>query len=206
MQDAAAARSDEGAGCATIFTVGHSNHSADRLLELLSAAGVKLVADVRRFPHSKRWPQFSLEWLKGRLGDCGIDYLWLAGLGGRRRLMDEDAAYAGWEQAGFRAYAAHMRSEEFQAALVRLTSLARDNLSACGHAQAGRAALMCAEGLWWQCHRRLIADQLLARGYEVVHIMPDGRLAEHVLTPFAVARDGWLTYPAPLQRVPFSSG
>ena len=198
MQDAAAARSDEGAGRrATIFTIGHSNHSADRLLELLSAAGVKLVADVRRFPHSKRWPQFSLAQFKARLGDCGIDYLWLVGLGGRRRLMDEDVAYAGWEQAGFRAYAAHMRSEEFQVPLARLTSLAHDDK---------RAALMCAEGLWWQCHRRLIADQLLARGYQVVHIMPDGRLAEHVLTPFAAARDGWLTYPAPLQRVLFSSG
>jgi uncharacterized protein (DUF488 family) len=192
----AMALSAEGAKRGPIWTVGHSNHSAQRLTELLSASGVRLVVDVRRFASSRRWPQFDREPLTEHLAGLGIEYLWLKDLGGRRRLKDEDAAYAGWEQAGFRAYAAHMRSEEFQAALSKLIALAADK----------SVAVMCAEGLWWQCHRRLIADQLLVRGYQVVHIMPDGRLVEHVLTSFAVARDGWLTYPARAQRALFSLG
>jgi uncharacterized protein (DUF488 family) len=190
------ARRNDAVGRLTLFTIGHSNHDASRFLELLSATGVTIVADVRRFPGSRRWPQFGLERFQARLEAAGIAYCWLPDLGGRRRLKDDGALHTGWKQAGFRAYAAHMHSEEFQSALAEVISIAR----------VKRVALMCAEGLWWQCHRRLIADQLIAWGHNVIHIMPDGQLAEHVLTPFAVVRnDGQLSYPGPAQQSLYSA-
>ncbi len=156
---------------------------------------MNLVADVRRFPQSRRWPQFNQDQLQAHLNAAGIGYLWLPALGGRRHLRTDAPTYAGWEQPGFRAYAAHMSSPEFQSALTGFIASVGDK----------RPAVICAEGLWWQCHRRLIADQLLVLGHTVRHIMPDGLLVEHVLTPFAVVRDGRLTYPAPVQRALFGA-
>jgi uncharacterized protein (DUF488 family) len=167
-----------------IFTIGHSTHELGRLVALLQAKGVAALADVRRFPGSRRLPHFNREALAAGLAAAGIAYEHLPQLGGRRPPR-RDSAHGGWEAAGFRGYADHMDSEEFALALRRLEELARGR----------RAAFMCAEAPWWRCHRRLIADALVVRGWEVRHIGPDGRLAEHELPDFAVVRGERVSYP-----------
>ena len=168
------------------LTVGHSTHSAKRLVALLRAHRVELLADVRRYPGSRRLPHFNAEALGAALGQAGIDYVGLGeGLGGRRKPA-RDSANTGWRVAGFRAYADHMESGEFAAGLERLQARARER----------RTAVMCAEGEWRRCHRRLIADALVARGWRVLHIRPDGRPEEHRLPPFAKVGAGRVSYPA----------
>jgi uncharacterized protein (DUF488 family) len=142
------------------------------------------VADVRAHPGSRRLPHFARERLARTLDDAGIAYLHLAELGGRRRPRP-DSPHAGWRNAAFRGYADHMASEEFACGLARLEAAARER----------RTAVMCAEGLWWRCHRRLVADALVARGWVVFHIEPAGGIAAHELPPFAVVRDGTVAYP-----------
>ncbi len=140
--------------------MGHSNHPIDRFVELLRGAGVEAIADVRRFPSSRRNPQFNAKALARSLGDVGIAYeLFGEELGGRR---GEDA---------FVAYAEYMDTDEFRHGLERLETLGRER----------RLAPMCAEGDWRNCHRRLIADALTARGWSVVHLLPDGGLEPHPL-------------------------
>jgi uncharacterized protein (DUF488 family) len=168
-------------------TVGHSTHPADRLLDLLAGAAVELVADVRRFPGSRRLPHVAAEPLAAALAGRGIGYLHLPELGGRRRPVPE-SPNGGWRVEAFRGYADHMASAEFAAGLARLEA------EAC----ARRTAVMCAEAQWWRCHRRLVADALVARGWAVEHLGGDGRLTSHELTEFAVAGPGGeLRYPAP---------
>jgi uncharacterized protein (DUF488 family) len=167
-----------------ILTIGHSTHDADRFGALLRPHRVELVADVRRYPASRRHPQFNASALGAMLDAAGIGYEALGDqLGGRRRAR-RDSPHTGWRVTGFRAYADHMESDDFAAGLERLEDLARER----------RAAIMCAEGDWRRCHRRLIADALLVRGWRVAHIRPDGRCEEHRLTPFAVAEGHALTY------------
>ena len=129
-------------------------------------------------------PHFGREALAASLADAGVEYLHLPGLGGRRRPR-RDSPNAGWESEGFRGYADHMETSEFRDGLERLESLARER----------RTAVMCAEGLWWRCHRRLLSDALLARGWEVLHVAPDGSASRHELTPFAVVEQGRIAYP-----------
>lgn len=169
-----------------LFTVGHSSRELSELLGLLTAAGVELLVDVRRFPGSKRYPHFSGDNLAPALADAGIGYEHPAGLGGRRR-GSPDSRNTAWRNAGFRAYADHMASPEFQLALSHLEELARRR----------PAAVMCAEAVPWRCHRRLIADALVARGWEVVHLIGPDRQEVHELHPDAVVEDdGRLIYPA----------
>ena len=167
-----------------IFSVGHSTHEVADLVRLLRDCHVEQVADVRRHPGSRRFPWFDREVLAGALAGQGLAYRHLAGLGGRRR-PSRDSPNGGWRVEGFRGYADHMAGLQFAAGLEALEEL------------AGRAstAMMCAEGLWWRCHRRLISDALTVRGWEVVHIGPDGGATTHELTPFAVVDAGRLTYP-----------
>ncbi|MGH2963410.1 MAG: DUF488 family protein [Solirubrobacterales bacterium] len=173
----------------TMLTIGHSTHDADAFVALLRGCGVEGVADVRRFPSSRRLPHFNSGALGERLATEGIAYALLGeGLGGRRR-AEPDTANAGWRVAGFRGYADHMRSAEFLSALSALEELGRER----------RTAFMCAEGPWWRCHRQLIADALLARGWTVEHVMPDGRLERHRLTPFAVVDGPLVIYPGGLE-------
>ena len=169
-----------------VFTIGHSTHALDRLLELLALHRVEALADVRRFPGSRRMPHFSEESLAAELPRHGIAYLSFKELGGRRDARP-DSPNTGWRVAGFRGYADYMETAEFAAGLGRLEAEADER----------RTTIMCAEGLWWRCHRRLISDALRVRGRPVVHIAPDGRTSSHELTDLAVVEDGRLTYPAP---------
>ncbi len=139
---------------------------------------------MRRFPGSRRHPQFNSGALESSLADAGIEYLHLEELGGRRNPTD-GSPNAGWQVGQFRGYADHMETEEFEAGLTRLRELAA----------AKRTAVMCAEAQWWRCHRRLLSDALLVRGYEVVHIGARGETQTHELTEFAVADGERLTYP-----------
>jgi uncharacterized protein (DUF488 family) len=143
------------------------------------------VADVRRFPASRRHPHFSREILEPALGARAVDYVWLPTLGGRRSPRP-DSANTGWRVAAFRGYADYMETREFGDALAELLQVARSR----------RTAIMCAESLWWQCHRRLIADALVALGHDVMHIMSRDDTTPHKLIPPASIRDGKLSYAA----------
>jgi uncharacterized protein (DUF488 family) len=172
------------AAAGEIFTLGHSTHPIERFIRLLSANGVDLVADVRRFPGSRRNPQFGAEALAASLREAGIGYQSLGEeLGGRRRAR-RDSSNDAWRVEAFRGYADHTMTEEFRRGLARLQALAAER----------RTAIMCAEGDWRRCHRRLIADALLARGWRVVHIAADGRRSEHELPEFATVLAGEVRY------------
>jgi len=171
----------------SILTIGHSTHGADEYLALLRRHDIEAVADVRRWPSSRRLPHFNSGSLAEELPRAGIEYVQLAeALGGRRKPLP-DTRNTGWRVAGFRGYADHMATPEFRSALGELERLAHGR----------RTAFMCAEGPWWRCHRQLIADALVARGWAVRHVMPDGRLEQHRLTPFAVVDGDAVTYPQP---------
>ena len=174
-----------------IWTVGHSTQERDQLVALLRAHGMEQLVDVRRYPASRRNPQFNADELAAALPAAGIAYEHVEALGGRRSRR-RDSPNDGWTEPGFQGYADWMDTPEFEQALARLEAVARER----------RTAVMCAEGMWWRCHRRLIADALVVRGWTVEHILPDGRAAPHELTPFAhVGEDGALTYPAPQGRL-----
>ena len=174
-----------GQGGAGVLTVGHSTHDADVFVGLLERHGVEAVADVRRFPSSRRLPHFNAPALERALDDAAIAYATFGDdLGGRREAV-AGSPNGGWRVAGFRGYADHMSTPEFRRGLEALERLAAER----------RTAFMCAEGPWWRCHRRLIADAMLVRGWSVAHVMPDGRLEQHRLTPFAVSEGDRLTYP-----------
>jgi uncharacterized protein (DUF488 family) len=169
----------------TVYTIGHSTRSSEELLALLRDAGVGLVADVRAFPSSRRHPQFNRGALADWLPAAGIGYQHMPELGGRREPAP-DSPNTGWRERAFQGYADHMRSEEFQRALAALEAAARECAT----------AIMCAEAVWWRCHRRLIADALVVRGWRVEHLGIGESRAVHELTEFAVVgADGIPTYP-----------
>lgn len=167
-----------------IYTVGHSTRSADQLLEILRTVRIGTVADVRSFPSSRRHPQFNRGELEQWLPQAAIDYLHFGELGGRRKPV-AGSPNGGWRERGFRGYADHMASSEFDAGLQRLVEAAA----------AKPTAVMCAEALWWRCHRRLLADVLTLRGWDVWHV-GSGDPIRHEVTPFAeVGEGGAVTYP-----------
>jgi uncharacterized protein (DUF488 family) len=169
----------------TVWTVGHSNHRIDKFLSLLAGHSIELVADVRRFPASRTQPQFNAQPLAEALAKSGIAYCHFPGLGGRRKERLDDSPNTAWRVEAFNAYADHTRSTEFRAAWDELIVLARER----------RAALMCAEALPWQCHRRILADALVALGWTVLDILPTGKTRPHELPPFAKVQAGLVTYP-----------
>jgi uncharacterized protein (DUF488 family) len=168
-----------------ILTIGHSTRTADEFLALLEVHGVAGLADVRTVPRSRRHPHFSAETLAAFLRAHGIEYLHLPGLGGLRKPR-LDSQNGGWVNPSFRGYADHMQTPEFGVALDTLISFSADR----------RVAIMCAEAKWWQCHRRLIADVLVARGIEVQHILSLRQAATHELTPFGKVTGNTVQYPA----------
>ena len=171
-----------------LLTVGHGPQGREALGSRLATAGVQVVADVRRFPGSRNNPDVAREALEQWLPAIGIRYRWDERLGGRRRLAPgEPIADSWWTVAQFAAYAAHTRTTEFAEAL--------DGVLA--EADAATVTMMCSESVWWRCHRRLIADvAVLARGVEVTHLMPDGRLTPHRPSEGAVlSADGQARWP-----------
>ena len=172
----------------TIYTIGHSTRSSEELLALLDEAEVKLVADVRAFPSSRRNPQFNRDALSAWLPDAGIEYTHLPGLGGRRDPVP-GSPNGGWRERAFQGYADHMASDEFQQALAQLEAAGRQ----------APTAIMCAEAVWWRCHRRLISDALVARGWRVEHLGIGSGRSVHELTPFAVVDSGGLVRYPPAQ-------
>jgi uncharacterized protein (DUF488 family) len=178
-----------------ILMVGHSNHEERRFLELLAGAGIALIADVRANPRS-RYPQFNRSALASSLEGAGIGYAHLGEQLGGRREPAADSPNTGWEQGPFRGYADHMANPEFAAGLARLEEFAT-TYSAATKTAAGYSAVMCAEADWRHCHRRLIADALLIRGWKVLHLDGNGLLESHELTGFASVDLGRLTYPEP---------
>lgn len=175
-----------------LWTVGHSTHTLDAFVALLSEHAVTQVADVRTVPESRRHPQFRKGALAKSLPAHGIAYAHLAGLGGWRP-ADPNSPNDAWRNLSFRGYADYALSDEFAAGLAQLRELAASR----------RTAMMCSEALWWRCHRRLIADHLVVAGDTVCHIDSGGRSSVHVLTSFAsVARDGLITYPAATEEAP----
>jgi uncharacterized protein (DUF488 family) len=169
----------------TIWTIGHSTRSLAEFLALLDEYGIEAVADVRRFPGSRRLPQYRQPAMSEALRAHGVAYRWFQSLGGRRRPR-ADSPNTSWRNASFRAYADHIDTAEFAEALEQLLDLAVDVPT----------ALMCAEAVWWRCHRRLIADVLHVRGVRVVHILAAGHSAAHPFTPPAHLVDGRLSYAA----------
>jgi uncharacterized protein (DUF488 family) len=167
-----------------VLTFGHSNLEPEEFIGLLRGQGVELLVDVRRFPGSRHVPWTNSKKLAALSGDAGIRYLHLESLGGRRNPI-AGSANDGWRVRQFQGYADHMGSDEFKAGLEKLEDEAR----------AQRVAIMCAEAQWWRCHRRLIADSLVAGGRRVLHLDRSGGLHEHELTEFARLEGGSLTYP-----------
>jgi uncharacterized protein (DUF488 family) len=168
-----------------MYTVGHSNHPLDRLVALLEAHGVTQLADVRRWPRSHRNPHYDDDALAVELASRGIAYAHLVELGGHREPVP-GSANDGWDGEAFRGYADHLATAEFARGVARLEALAATRPT----------AVMCAEAAWTRCHRRLLADVLSVRGVAVAHIGPDGALAPHALTDFALVEDGLPRYPA----------
>ncbi len=168
-----------------LFTIGHSNLSLDRFLGLLAQHQIEALVDIRRFPSSRKFPHFNRENLAAALQDAGIDYLWREGLGGRRH-KNGDSINLGLENEGFRNYADYMLTEDFRQDVKNLLEIASSK----------RTALMCAESVYWRCHRRLVSDFLLANGITVQHIFPSGALRPHQPTPGARIEAGQVTYPA----------
>ncbi|MGH8014432.1 MAG: DUF488 family protein [Candidatus Binataceae bacterium] len=167
-----------------LHTIGHSTHPIGEFLGLLQMHHVQVLADVRSFPSSRKWPHFNQAELSRAIEHDGREYRWFAMLGGRRHLKRPDSPHTTWEHPAFRSYADYADTPEFEQGLADLTRLAAEF----------RTAIMCSEGLWWRCHRRIISDHLTLRGWRVIHIMPDGKTSEHRMTEFASIRDGRLIY------------
>ena len=167
-----------------LYTIGHSTHPIDKFISLLTVHRIELVADVRSFPGSRRWPQFNRESLAQTLEASAIDYLWMKALGGRRHGKRDDSPHTAWTVAAFRSYADYADTAEFDAGLAELIAIASRR----------RVAIMCSEGLWWRCHRRIISDHMTIRRWNVEHIMPDGKLSRHALADFASLRAGRIIY------------
>jgi len=174
----------------TIWTIGHSTRTISAFLGLLTHFGLEAVADVRRFPGSRRQPQYAQAALEASLAEHGIAYQWFPALGGRRRPRP-DSPNTAWRNDSFRGYADHVSSAEFAQGLRELLDLA-------GRL---RTTLMCAEALWWRCHRALIADVLCVRGIRVVHILDESHTIMHPYTSPARIVRGRLSYaPAATDR------
>ena len=170
----------------TIWTIGHSTRPLGDFLALLEGNGVASIADVRRFPGSRRHPQYGAETLPVALAAHGIGYRWFEALGGRRRPR-ADSPNAVWKNEAFRGYADYMQTTAFHEALGALLAFAR----------AQSTSLMCAEAPWWRCHRSMIADALKARGVRVLHILAAGKVVEHPYTAPARVVGSEVTYAEP---------
>jgi uncharacterized protein (DUF488 family) len=174
---------------ARVLTIGHSTRPIDVFVDLLERNGVDTLVDVRRHPGSRTQPQFNVERLRASLESAGIDYVWFEALGGRRK-THAGSHNTRWRNASFRGYADYMETPPFAVAFARLAALCDER----------RCAIMCAEVLWWRCHRSLLADALQAGGRPVTHIGPDGTLIAHPYTAAAWIDRGHLRYDGDPQQ------
>ncbi|MEP7187164.1 MAG: DUF488 domain-containing protein [Rhodanobacter sp.] len=170
---------------ATLWTIGHSTHALEAFLALLDEYRIEAIADVRRFPGSRRYPHFASEAMAESLPAHGIAYQWIAKLGGRRKVQPGSPNTA-WRNASFQGYADYIATPEFAEGLAELLTMASGK----------RTAMMCAEVLWWRCHRSIVSDVLKLRGIEVIHILDATHTAEHPYTSPAHIVDGELSYAA----------
>jgi len=170
-----------------LFSIGHSNQPLDRFLGLLAQHQVQALVDVRRYPSSRKFPHFNQANLAAAFQKAGIAYHWMEALGGRRHSPRSaaDSSNLGLENEGFRSYADYMGTEEFREAVEKLLHVAVRK----------RTAMMCAEALFWRCHRRLLSDFLLANGVTVQHIFPNGEVRPHQLTDGGRLEGKRVTYP-----------
>jgi len=167
-----------------IFTIGHSTRTIDELCEILSTYQIVTLADVRSFPRSYKNPQFNTDVISRELMKHGIQYVWLEKLGGRRKGLGRASKNICWKNRSFRNYADYMETEQFTEGIGQLLQLGA----------SGRAAVMCAESLYWRCHRSMIADLLKSKGVEVTHIFDGKHTQEHRYTECARVVDGRLSY------------
>lgn len=155
----------------SIYTIGHSTRTIEEFLALLLSFGIKVLADIRRLPGSRKYPQFDQDQLKISLREKGIEYVYIEDLGGRRKLSSS-AAKTAWRNKSFQAYAGYMETEAFEEGAKVLKSYAAEQPT----------AMMCSEAVWWRCHRSMVSDYLKAKGWEVLHIMSEGKATEHPYT------------------------
>ena len=172
----------------SIWTVGHSTLLIEQFLAVLGSFEIRLLVDVRSFPGSRRYPHFNRDNLRASLSAAGIDYLHMPELGGRRKAKPDSLNMA-WRNESFRGYADYMETEAFREGIERLLELARER----------RTAIMCAEAVWWRCHRSLISDYLKADGVKVLHILGIGKCEEHPYTSAAQIVNGKLSYRGVLE-------
>lgn len=168
-----------------LFTIGHSTRSLEEVVNLLRASHIECLADVRTIPRSRHTPQFNRETLEVELPKAGFRYVHLPRLGGLRKSSGQGSLNSGWRNASFRGFADYMQTGEFARGLDELWVLA-------GQAPT---TIMCAEALYWRCHRSLIADAFVVRGGAVTHILSNQKIESHRLTSFAVVTEGRITYP-----------
>lgn len=155
----------------TIFTIGHSTRTIEEFLELLFSFEIKILADIRRLPGSRKFPQFDQDQLKKSLEENGIEYIYLDKLGGRRK-PDPNSKNTTWRNKSFQAYADYMETDAFETGIKELEKIALEKPT----------AIMCSEAVWWRCHRSMVSDYLKAKGWEVLHIMALGKATEHPYT------------------------
>jgi len=172
-------------GPATIWSIGHSTRALEEFVALVHEYRVEAIADVRRFPGSRRYPHFASEALAQSLPAHGIAYQWIPKLGGRRKVR-ADSPNTAWRNASFQGYADYTATAEFAEGLAELLKLASEK----------RTAMMCAEVVWWRCHRSIVSDVLKLRGIEVVHIIDAKHTTVHPYTSPAHIVDGKLSYAA----------
>ncbi|HLV40257.1 DUF488 domain-containing protein [Xanthomarina sp.] len=167
----------------TIWTIGHSTRTEEEFLSLLKSFKIEQLIDVRRFPGSRKYPQFNKENLETVIPENGISYVHLESLGGRRK-STPDSKNSVWHHPSFKGYADYMETAEFEQAIDALKKLAVKKPS----------AIMCSEAVWWRCHRSMISDRLKANSWQVLHIMGKNQVQEHPYTKPAKVTDGVLSY------------
>lgn len=166
-----------------IYTIGHSTHTLEEFIAMLKSFNIELLADIRSFPGSRKFPHFNKENLPASLAENNIEYIHLKNLGGRRK-VNPDSCNTGWRVAAFRGYADYMETENFKKAIKELEQIASTK----------SVAYMCAEAVWWRCHRSLVSDYLKNEGWTVLHIMGVGKSTEHPYTAPAKIMNGKLNY------------
>ena len=169
---------------ATLYSIGHSTRSLDELTKVLNHHSIQTLVDIRAFPVSRRLPHFNRESLEAALPAAGIRYIWMKALGGYRKKMLQESPNTGLRNASFRNYADYMLTPEFEQAATELVKIA----------EASRTAYMCAERVWFHCHRMLVSDWLVAHGHTVLHIDGDAPPKPHALTKEAHLVDSRLIY------------